>query len=122
MVKKDTEKNLIYVSNQYRSEEMFRDSFEVGGLNWIAGRPPLSLEDSTLAYRQAGLLLGKGSRIRLSVKLRHGEKIYACEAMFQENGNVSVKLLSEEDKGISPGQFAVFYDGDICLGGGMIVS
>lgn len=101
VVKKDIEKNLIYVSNQYRSEEMFRDMFEVGGLSWISGVAPVKKE--------------------LSVKLRHGEKMYACEITFLENGNMSVRLMDEEDKGISPGQFAVFYDGEYCLGGGVIL-
>lgn len=101
VVKKDTEKNLIFVSNQYRSEEMFRDTFEVSGLSWISGETPVKKE--------------------VSVKLRHGPKMYACEVMFLENGNASVKLLDEEDKGIAPGQFAVFYDGKYCLGSGTIL-
>ncbi len=101
VVKKDTEKNLIFVSNQYRSEEMFRDTFEVGDLHWISGGAPVKKE--------------------LSVKLRHGEKIYSCEATFIANGSASVKLINDEDKGISPGQFAVFYDGEYCLGGGIIL-
>ncbi len=102
VVKKDTENNLVYVSNHYRSEEMFRDTFEVGGLHWISGETPVKKE--------------------LSVKLRHGPKKYVCEMILLENGNISVKLVDEADKGISPGQFAVFYDGEYCLGGGMIVS
>ncbi len=101
VVKKDTEKNLIFVSNQYRSEEMFRDTFEVGDLHWISGSTPVKKE--------------------LSVKLRHGEKMYSCEVSFLGNGSARVKLVDEEDKGISPGQFAVFYDGEYCLGGGVIL-
>lgn len=101
VVKKDTEKNLIFVSNQYRSEEMFRDTFEVGGLHWISGSTPV--------------------KKALSVKLRHGEKIYACEVSFRENETASAKLIDAEDKGIAPGQFAVFYDGEYCLGGGTIL-
>lgn len=118
VVKKDTENNLIFVSNQYRSEEMFRDSFEVGGLRWISGNapvlPPLSLEDSTAP-------LGQGSGRQISVKLRHGEKRYACELTLRGDETASVQLLDEEDKGISPGQFAVFYDGEYCLGSGAIL-
>jgi tRNA-specific 2-thiouridylase len=101
VVKKDAEKNVIFVSNQYRSEDMFRDTFEVGNLHWISGSTPV--------------------KNMLSVKLRHGEKLYACEVSFRGNGTASVKLIDEEDRGIAPGQFAVFYDGEYCLGGGVIL-
>lgn len=102
VVEKQPEKNTIFVSNHYRSEEMFRDTFFVGGLNWIAETVP--------------------KKRNLSVKLRHGEKEYSCKISFEENKSVAqVKLLDEMDKGIAPGQFAVFYDGEYCLGGGTIL-
>jgi tRNA U34 2-thiouridine synthase MnmA/TrmU len=92
--------NVVFVSNEWRSEEMARDSFIVSGLNWISGT---ELEKKNL-----------------SVKLRHGPKEYPCEVKLLDDGKLEVKL-DGFDRGIAPGQFAVFYDEDVCLGGGTIV-
>jgi tRNA U34 2-thiouridine synthase MnmA/TrmU len=111
---KDTKENIVFVSNEWRSEEMARGSFMVGGLNWISGvspLPPLSPSERTAPLRQ-----GSG---KLSVKLRHGPKEYPCEVKLLDDGDLSVKL-DGFDRGIAPGQFAVFYDGEYCLGGGTI--
>jgi tRNA-specific 2-thiouridylase len=100
VVKKDPVANRIFISNHYRSEEMFRNTFEVAALNWVTEKP---------------------KNKDLSVKIRHGEKHYACRISFLKNGNVKVKLVDEMDKGIAAGQFAVFYEGEYCLGGGVIL-
>jgi tRNA U34 2-thiouridine synthase MnmA/TrmU len=96
---KNMNDNVVFVSNEWRSEEMARDSFIVSGLNWISGK-----------------ISGKKN---LSVKLRHGPKEYPCEVKLLDDGKLEAKL-DGFDRGIAPGQFAVFYDGDICLGGGVI--
>ena len=96
---KDIGDNTVFVSNEWRSEEMARDSFVVSGLNWISGTAPEKRD--------------------LSVKLRHGPKEYPCTIAAIEDGKLVVKL-DGFDRGIAAGQFAVFYDGDICLGGGVI--
>ena len=79
---------------------MFRNTFEVAALNWVTEKP---------------------KNKDLSVKIRHGEKHYACRISFLKNGNVKVKLVDEMDKGIAAGQFAVFYEGEYCIGGGVIL-
>jgi len=117
VVKKDIEKNIIYISSSYHSEDKKRNNFFVHKLNWFEGYMP--------------------KKRQLQIKVRHGEKIYNCGIMapgrdalppFVETsagkqcvstGAIHVKL-DENDQGIASGQFAVFYDGEECLGGGVI--
>jgi tRNA-specific 2-thiouridylase len=51
--------------------------------------------------------------------MRHGAHKNSCTLTQDVAGKVVVKL-AERDQGIAPGQYAVFYDGDVCLGGGII--
>jgi tRNA-specific 2-thiouridylase len=106
---KNTEDNTVFVSNEWRSEEMARDSFVVSGLSWISGIAPAFTE-----FRG-----GEPEKRNLSVKLRHGPKEYPCTVTPSEDGKLEVKL-DGFDRGIAAGQFAVFYDGEHCLGGGAI--
>jgi len=99
VIKKDVEKNIVYISRDNKAERE-RDEFNVGKFNWITGEAPHKKE--------------------LKVKIRHGEHLYDCMVMWLNDSLASIKL-NKPDKGIAPGQFAVFYDNDICLGGGVIV-
>ena len=56
----------------------------------------------------------------LLIKIRHGANFYNCDLTLNDNGIGKVKL-NKPDKGIAAGQFAVFYDGEVCLGGGVIL-
>ncbi len=97
VVKKDPEKNVVYISRSYHDEEKERNEFTVENLNWISGEWPESLDG-------------------LEVKLRHGENLYCCD-VHRDGENLNVKI-DGQDQGIAPGQFAVFYRGDVCFGGG----
>ncbi|KKP25040.1 MAG: tRNA-specific 2-thiouridylase MnmA [candidate division TM6 bacterium GW2011_GWF2_30_66] len=99
VVDKDVDKNIVYLSKNYYSPDKVRDTFEVEKVNWISDFAP--------------------EQKNLQVKMRHGKNIFKCEISFLENGNVTVKL-DNSDQGIASGQFAVFYYGDVCLGGGVI--
>ncbi len=125
VVKKDIEKNEIFVSKNYFTEDKHRNSFTVSSLNIFSG----SLDT----------LLDKNKSI--GVKIRHGEKIYPAKISNipiptptsttpvatstvpapDDSSKQSLKVeIPENDQGITAGQFAVFYDGDICLGSGII--
>lgn len=99
VVKKDTEKNIIYIGHKEVKEAEATDHPLVAHLNWFNEKP----EDGT----------------ELSVKLRHGPKEYACTVQWQDEKTLEV-FLNEKDPGVAPGQYAVFYSGDSCLGGGVI--
>jgi tRNA-specific 2-thiouridylase len=120
VVAKDTERNIVYVSNAWRSFETARDTFTVEDVHWISGAPFRRM--SHCETSTDGAAISRGRRLlskKLRVKIRHGAKMYESRVKLLDDGRVQV-TLDEADMGISPGQFAVFYDGEYCLGGGVI--
>jgi tRNA-5-taurinomethyluridine 2-sulfurtransferase len=99
VVAKDSTKNIIYISRHYYDAHKQRDRFKVKHINWLSGNPCDKKE--------------------LMVKLRHGAQKYFCMIDYLSDGGAIVSI-SERDQGIAPGQYAVFYDKDICLGSGII--
>lgn len=100
VVAKNAETNEVFISQSEHHELTARDTFIVGGLNWISGKIPQKKE--------------------LQVKVRHGAKLYPAMIQFMEGDRLQV-TLAEKDLGLAAGQFAVFYDSEYCLGGGTIL-
>jgi len=93
----DREKNALVVGEE---KEVYSDTFIVNAVNWITspGRPlPFSAQ----------------------VKIRYNHP--GAEALLSPKGKdeLEVKFRSPQ-KAITPGQAAVFYDGEMVLGGGWI--
>jgi len=99
VVQKDLENNIVYVSNGNTIIEKHRNELIVADLNWIDKIPT----DGT----------------NLRIKLRHGPKVADGNIIHLADGKLNVKM-NEYDQGIARGQFAIFYDGEYCLGGGVI--
>jgi tRNA-specific 2-thiouridylase len=93
----DREKNTIVIGEE---EEVYGDTFIVESVNWIVPRERIPFHQTQVKIRYNH----PGSEAGLSPK---GE------------GELEVKFKSPQ-KAITPGQAAVFYDGDTVLGGGWI--
>ena len=98
VVKKDVAANRVYVSHSDRFLDHARRQFNVSSMNWIGGEP---------------------QRLQLQAKVRHGPRLDGCQLRPLDDSRWEV-TLTEPDQGIAPGQSVVFYDGEYCLGGGVI--
>lgn len=99
---KNIETNEVFIAHSDHYQAEAKDTFRVTNVNWISGVPAFT----------SGVWQGK-------VKVRHGEKLYDATITALNETDYQVKL-SLKDQGIAEGQFAVFYDGEYCLGGGVI--
>ena len=99
VVKKDLESNVLYVSHGDESPLYSKACF-ISSLNFIGFNPPSSFEcTAKFRYRQ--------SEQKVKVTLTQGG------ALIEFN---------EPQRAVTEGQYAVLYDKDACLGGGVIES
>ncbi len=84
-----------------RDEELLSQTLRARRLNWISS-------DDLRSPR------------RVAVKIRHRHQ--AAPALLEKTGDDEVLVTFDQpQRAITPGQAAVFYDGDVVLGGGWIV-
>ena len=98
--RKDTDDNVVYVTHADNLVEAGRDRYEVEHVHWIGPAP---------------------SKRELDVRIRHSRDLIGATVDIAPSGDRATVLLESTDAGIAPGQFTVFYDGDVCLGGARIV-
>lgn len=103
VVSKDAAENVLYVSHREALESHRRDRFRLADVHWIAGEKP---SDERLEQP-------------FDVKLRHSPDVAPARLESLQNGSLEI-TLTEGDPGVAAGQWAVIYDGEECLGGGMI--
>jgi tRNA-specific 2-thiouridylase len=98
VVAKDLDSNRLWVSHARSYLEHARRELTVGEVHWIAGEP---------------------EKRELQAKLRHSPHLENCR-IRPLGGERWEVVLENKDQGVAAGQSAVFYDGEICLGGGVI--
>ena len=99
IAKKDIKNNILYVASGDENEYLFSDRCTVKELNFISYKP---LE---------------GAHINAKFRYRQEDKPVTIHYVNDDE----IELIYDEPyKSVTPGQAAVLYDGDICLGGGLI--
>jgi tRNA-specific 2-thiouridylase len=99
VVKKDVSDNVVFVTSKEQLASAARDEFSVAKTHWISAAPTWTAN--------------------LSLKLRHGAATIPCEIKPEGAGQYRVSLKGK-DAGVAPGQYAVFYNDDVCLGAASI--
>ena len=105
----DPETNRVIVGS---AEDLLVEEFEVERVNWIcvAGVNDLGAGISDPGYN---------GEIDATVKIRYNHPGTRATVTPLEKQGARVRLC-EPQKAVTPGQAAVFYDGDVVLGGGWI--
>jgi tRNA-specific 2-thiouridylase len=101
VARKDVVANTLYVVQGHDHPWLLSNGLSAGQASWIAGEPPVSR--------------------MLAAKTRYRQADVPCALSVAGNEHFSLAFSSPQ-WAVTPGQSAVLYDGDICLGGGIIDS
>jgi tRNA-specific 2-thiouridylase len=102
VLEKDLENNVLIVGQGHYHPLMLHNSLEAGQLDWCSNRP---LTQAIDCY----------------AKVRYRQPDQACRVEPLDDNRCRV-IFNDAQRAITPGQAVVFYDGEICLGGGVIES
>ncbi|NOQ69874.1 MAG: tRNA 2-thiouridine(34) synthase MnmA [Gammaproteobacteria bacterium] len=103
VVEKDLKNNSLKVAQGHNHPAMFHNTLETGQVNWIANAEP----DSATMDRE------------LTAKIRYRQNDQNCSLTKIDQGKYKV-TFEQTQRAITPGQSVVFYQNEVCLGGGVI--
>ncbi len=107
VLEKDLGRNVLIVGQGVDHAKLFRDQLIAQSLHWIKGASPADtfVCEAKVRYRQAQI----PCRVHLECPDAIGQRDDRCHVQFDS-----------PQRAITPGQSVVFYQHDLCLGGGVI--
>jgi tRNA-specific 2-thiouridylase len=100
---KDMKKNEVYVTTDLQDSRLWTNEIRLASVHWI--NPTTNYQPPTT---------------NLMVRTRHRAKLIPVKELKKE-GEGWIAKLSEDVRALTPGQSAVFYSDDECLGGGIVI-
>lgn len=101
VAKKDIENNTLYVAQGHDHPWLLSSSLSADQASWIAGHTPVTRE--------------------LSAKTRYRQADVPCTLADSHDQHFTLHFPNPQ-WAVTPGQSAVLYDGEVCVGGGIIHS
>ena len=102
VIGKDLEKNRLLVAQGEDHPMLYSTLSVAGGLTWIADAP-----------------ISTGETLRCTCKYRYRQADQPVDVTLQVDGKVLIRSL-EPQRAVTPGQSAVFYQGEKCIGGAVV--
>ncbi|WP_373099680.1 MULTISPECIES: tRNA 2-thiouridine(34) synthase MnmA [Pasteurellaceae] len=100
VVEKDLQNNVLVVAQGLDNTALLSRGLIAGQLHWVERQP----------LRQP---------LRCTVKTRYRQADIACQIIPLHDDGIEVRF-EQPQIAVTPGQSAVFYQGEVCLGGGVI--
>lgn len=100
VVEKDLIHNRLIVAQGFEHPSLYATGLIAGQLHWVDRQGP-------------------ALPLRCTVKTRYRQHDIACQLLAADQGQLRV-IFDTPQKAVTPGQSAVFYQNDVCLGGGII--
>jgi len=100
VVDKDISQNVLRVVEGENHPALFSDGLIAQDISWVAESQP-------------------GLPMRCTARTRHRQPEQACMVETSDNAGLRV-IFDEPQRAITPGQSVVFYQDELCLGGGII--